>query len=180
MPCVIEWSARIKQPAITEMPVGVVDIFPPLVEVMQAKISNQVQPLDGISLLPIIDGQMKERPKPLGFWQSNSGDHPTLNGGPAGWSDNRYKLVKTPKRFELYDLTTDLAEKRNIAGASDLHPRLPLDDVEQSARSRSHPHQDSRLWFGDRWKHHRAGHRLSCAARIAGSRQTDRSSRGLH
>ena len=58
---------------------------------------------------------MKERPKPLGFWQSNSGDHPTLGGGPAAWSDNRYKLVKTPKQFELYDLTADLAEQTNIA-----------------------------------------------------------------
>ena len=28
---------------------------------------------------------------------------------------NRYKLVKTPKQFELYDLTADLAEATNIA-----------------------------------------------------------------
>ena len=75
----------------------------------------RVQPLDGISLLLLLDGKMKERPQPLGFWQSNSGDHPTLNGGPSAWSDNRYKLVKTPKQFELYDITADIAETTDIA-----------------------------------------------------------------
>ncbi len=115
VPCVIEWPARITRPAITEMPAGVVDIFPTLVEVMQAKVSAPAKPLDGISLLPLMDGKVKERLKPLGFWQSNSGDHPTLNGGPAAWSDNRFKLVKTPKQFELYDLTADLAETTDIA-----------------------------------------------------------------
>jgi hypothetical protein len=29
-------------------------------------------PLDGISLVPLIDGSMASRPKPMGFW-----DHPT-------------------------------------------------------------------------------------------------------
>ena len=82
---------------------------------MQVKISNQVQPLDGIGLLPLMDRKMKERPKPLGFWQSNSGDHPTLNGGPSAWSDNRYRLVKTSEGIELFDLTADLAEKTDIA-----------------------------------------------------------------
>ena len=82
---------------------------------MQVKISNQVQPLDGIGLLPLMDRKMKERPKPLGFWQSNSGDHPTLNGGPSAWSDNRCRLVKTSEGIELFDLTADLAEKTDIA-----------------------------------------------------------------
>lgn len=121
VPCVIEWPARITRPAITGMPAGVVDIFPTLVEVMQAKVSVPVQPLDGISLLPLMDGKMKERPKPLGFWQSNSGDHPTLNGGPSAWSDNRFKLVKTPDGIELFDLTADLAEKTSIAAD---HPEI--------------------------------------------------------
>ena len=114
VPCVIEWPARIKQPAVTETAAGVVDIYPTLVEIMQAKVPDQVKPLDGISLLPLIDGRMKERPKPLGFWQGYAG---TLTG-PAAWSDNRYKLVKLGgDKFELYDLTTDLAEEKNLADA---------------------------------------------------------------
>ena len=41
------------------------------------------QPIDGINLLSLLEGKTKERPGPLGF----------MAGGPAAWSDNRYKLM---------------------------------------------------------------------------------------
>jgi arylsulfatase A-like enzyme len=118
VPCVIEWPARIKQPAVTDIPAGVVDIYPTLVEIMQANAPNQVEPLDGISLLPLIDGQMKERSKPMGFWQGYGG----TATGPAAWNDNRYKLVKlADHKYELYDLTVDLPEQTNLTA---LHPAI--------------------------------------------------------
>ncbi|MHB8521219.1 MAG: sulfatase/phosphatase domain-containing protein [Limisphaerales bacterium] len=108
----IEWPVRIKQPIVTEMPAGVVDIYPTLVDIMQAKVPNQAEPLDGISLLPVMDGQMKERPKPMGFWQGYGGSAV----GPAAWSGNRYKLVKPgDNKYELYDLTVDLSEQTDLA-----------------------------------------------------------------
>ena len=116
VPCIIEWPARIKQPFVTDMPAGTVDIYPTLVDIMQAKVPKQVQPLDGISLLPLMDGQMKERPKPIGFWQGHDEGDITADSGPSAWSDNRYKLVKpAPNKYELYDLAADLAEKKNLA-----------------------------------------------------------------
>ena len=114
MPAVIEWPARIKRPAVTEIPAGVVDIYPTLVEIMQASVPNQVRPLDGISLIPLIEGRMQQRPKPMGFWQYDE-SQPSINtdSGPAAWNDNRYKLVKpVANKWELYDVTTDLAEER--------------------------------------------------------------------
>jgi hypothetical protein len=118
VPGVIEWPARIKQPVVTEIPAGVVDIYPTLVEIMQAKVPHPVEPLDGISLLPLMDGQMKERSKPMGFWQGYGG----TATGPAAWSDNRHKLVKLgDKKYELYDLTVDLSEQTNLAA---LHPTI--------------------------------------------------------
>ena len=41
---------------------------------LELKVPNQVQPLDGISLVPLIDGKMKERPKPIGFWHHGGGN----------------------------------------------------------------------------------------------------------
>ena len=118
VPCVIEWPARIQRPVVTEMPAGVVDIYPTLVDLMQAKVPKQVEPLDGISLVPLMDGQMKERPKPMGFWQGYGGNA----AGPAAWSDNRYKLVKLGGGTnELYDLASDLSEQTNLA---DRHPEI--------------------------------------------------------
>ena len=118
VPCVIEWPARIRQPAISTVPAGVVDIFPTLLAAMQAPDPLPARPLDGISLLPLFDGQMPRRPQPLGFWQANGGEHPTSDSGPAAWTDDRYKLVKLGKgRYQLYDLPADPAEQIDLAAS---------------------------------------------------------------
>jgi arylsulfatase A-like enzyme len=44
-----------------------VDIYPTLLDIVGVNIEQQ-PPLDGISLLPLIDGRMERRDKPLGFW----------------------------------------------------------------------------------------------------------------
>ncbi len=118
VPCVVEWPARIRQPALSNVPAGVVDIFPTLLAAMQVPDPRPGRPLDGISLLPLFDGHMPRRPQPLGFWQANGGEHPTSDSGPAAWTGNRYKLVKLAKnRYELYDLPADPAEQNNLASA---------------------------------------------------------------
>jgi len=121
VPGIIEWPARIK-PTVTDVPAGVVDIFPTIVDLLQIKREHAV-PLDGISLLPLIDGRMKQRPQPMGFWQF-AGDQKkfTPDSGPSAWTDNQYKLVKTkPNHWELYDLVADRSEKNDIAAA---HPEV--------------------------------------------------------
>lgn len=67
VPAIIEWPARISKPAITEVPCNTVDIFPTLVEIANAGPKAR-RPLDGISLVPLVDGQMKARSRPMGFW----------------------------------------------------------------------------------------------------------------
>jgi hypothetical protein len=67
-----------------------------------------------------MEGQMKERPKPFGFWQSNGAN--STAAGPSAWSDNRYKLVKLGRtRYELSDLTVDQSEQPNLVA---LHPGI--------------------------------------------------------
>jgi arylsulfatase A-like enzyme len=119
VPGLIEWPARIK-PAVTEIPAGVVDIFPTVVELLQIKLKHPV-PLDGISLLPLFDGQMKSRPQPMGFWQfAGNQQNLTPNSGPSAWNDNQYKLVKTkPNHWELFDIVADRGEKTDLAAT---HP----------------------------------------------------------
>ncbi len=106
VPAIIEWPARIKQPAITSIPAGTVDILPTIVEVLHLTMDHPV-PLDGVSLLPLIDGQMTSRPKPMGFWQ---------HAGPSAWNDNQYKLVKqSENNWALFDVVADRGEKNDIA-----------------------------------------------------------------
>ena len=135
VPAIIEWPARIK-PAITDTSAGVVDIFPTLVELLGLKVERPV-PLDGVSLLPLIDGKMPARPRPLGFWQFAGKEGAlTTNSGPSAWNDNQYKLVKTKTgALELYDIAADRTERNDIAAA---HPdvvarmKAQLEDWQQS------------------------------------------------
>jgi arylsulfatase A-like enzyme len=119
VPGLIEWPAHIKQPAVTSVPVVTSDIYPTIVDLLNIKLPNQNLPLDGISLMSLIDGNMKERPQPIGFW--HHGDS-SLAGGPAAWTDNRYKLHKLPGgKYELYDISADISEKSEIAAE---HPEI--------------------------------------------------------
>jgi arylsulfatase A-like enzyme len=133
VPGLIEWPDHIKQPSATSVPVVTSDIYPTIVDLLNLKVPNQTQPLDGISVLPLIDGRMKERPKPIGFWHHGETN---LAGGPAVWMDNHYKLHKLPgNKYELYDIVADISEKSDIAAD---HPQIvgkmkaELDDWQQS------------------------------------------------
>jgi arylsulfatase A-like enzyme len=119
VPGLIEWPARIKQPSATSVPVVTSDIYPTIVELLGIKLPNQNLPLDGISLLPLIDGKMTQRPAPIGFWAHGNG---SLANGPAAWNDNRYKLHKLPGgKYELYDIPADISEKSDLAAQ---HPEV--------------------------------------------------------
>ena len=121
VPGLIEWPARIKKPVSTEVIACTSDIYPTIVDLLQIKIPDQVLPLDGISLVPLLDGKMKERPQPLGFWHHGE---ETLEEGPAAWLENRYKLFQqnSPRKVEqLYDLIADPHETTDVAAQ---HPEI--------------------------------------------------------
>lgn len=84
VPGLLEWPSRIKQQVKTNVVAGHIDIYPTLLEVAGAKVEKQPV-VDGISLVPLIDGKMTERPKPIGFihWGGGRGA-PHLPGKKAG------------------------------------------------------------------------------------------------
>lgn len=67
VPALLEWPSRIPEPRITDLPCGTVDIYPTLLEIAGIPIPDH-PPLDGISLVPLLEGRMTRREKPLGFW----------------------------------------------------------------------------------------------------------------
>ena len=71
VPAMIEWPAQIQQPRVSNIPCVTSDIYPTLVEITGARIANQ-HPLDGVSLVDLIDGNSLERDSGIGFWK-----HPT-------------------------------------------------------------------------------------------------------
>lgn len=67
VPAFIEWPARIKQPRVCDVRCNTCDIYPTLLAIAGVNVENQ-PPLDGVSLVPIIEGDDTPRSKPMGFW----------------------------------------------------------------------------------------------------------------
>jgi arylsulfatase A-like enzyme len=107
VPAVIEWPAVIRSPRVSQHPVGTVDIFPTLADVVGLPDSAMLQPADGVSVRGLFTKELGRRKRPLGFRHTNRG----------ALVDHDYKLV-VPKigseRFELYNLAHDQNETSNL------------------------------------------------------------------
>jgi arylsulfatase A-like enzyme len=80
VPGICEWPARVK-PGRTAVPVVTSDFYPTILEAAGVALpKDNPQPIDGISLIPLLDGKMNERPSPIGFMDAKS----------TALSDNRY------------------------------------------------------------------------------------------
>ena len=118
VPGLLVWPAVVQQPRTVDVPCVTSDYFPTVLDVLGLKVSAD-RPHDGISLLPLIEGRMTERPKAIAF----------QFGAQASLTDNRYKLVHNAGKgrprsdngtvptaeYELYDLINDPSEMQNIA-----------------------------------------------------------------
>jgi len=123
VPGLLEWPGRIRPGSVTDVPSVTSDYLPTILEVVGLEMPDS-RPLDGISLLPLMEGRRTERPRPMGF---ESGNRLAL-------IDNRYKIVRygaARKRgakkgrpapaFLLFDLKEDPGETRDLAAK---HPEV--------------------------------------------------------
>ena len=92
VPCVIEWPAMVKQQKISVVNTVTSDILPTLAELTGQALPER--PIDGISLVPLIEGQMKDRPSPVFFWNYDTSNEDMENGVP--YIDPRLQEGTTP------------------------------------------------------------------------------------
>lgn len=121
VPGLLVWPDRIDRPRTVEIPCSTSDYFPTVCDVIGLRSGGQPEPLDGISLVPLLDGTMAERPGPIAF----------ESGKQVALIDNRFKIYSRDSgaTFELYDLVADPSEnvdlaERNPAVLTDLRNRL--------------------------------------------------------
>lgn len=134
VPAFMEWPARISEPRRTDVRSNTCDILPTLLEVAGVTMDDlDLPPLDGVSLVPVIDGETDRRPRPMGFWERPE------------------RGIGTPSAVWMADLLAaqkaggDLAphpSSRNAARLPD--PPYPLDEFPGHA-----------AWIDGDWKLHR-------------------------
>lgn len=126
VPGIVEWPARIAKPFISETPCSTLDIYPTVLAATGAVAKSQIQPLDGVNLLPLFDRKTDTREKAIPFWAHGGG-----LGGHAALLEWPYKLHTNPigdggKRKGkgdkaassaalLYDVSKDPRESTNLA-----------------------------------------------------------------
>lgn len=125
----LDWPRKITKPMRTAVPVCHIDMYPTLLDI--AGVTMEHQPVvDGVSILPLIEGKMVSRPRPLGFISgryAGKGDPPECEFQNAAWIDGHYmlRLGFPTKRREtesvtLYDLIADPGQEKDLA---DRHPQ---------------------------------------------------------
>lgn len=132
VPAILEWPARIKQPRAVTARCNTSDIYPTLLEITGVKVERQPV-LDGISLLPVLDGKRDERMRSMGFW-----DYPIsgISTPSAKWMGDLLAAQKEGRDLQPH------VSSRNAAQLPD--PDYPLDSFPGHA-----------AWIDGDWKLHR-------------------------
>lgn len=66
VPGLIEWPARFPKPIVSGLRASTSDLLPTMAALAKQTLPDR--PLDGIDLLPLLEGQIEERSTPLFFW----------------------------------------------------------------------------------------------------------------
>lgn len=115
VPACAEWPGVIPSAATTSVRCSTVDYFPTIANIVGYSLSSKhKRPIDGIDLMPVINGQVTQRGQDLFFGFRR------LHDGTDGKSiiSGHYKLLKEAKQdgqTRLYDLRTDPGEQKDLS-----------------------------------------------------------------
>lgn len=132
VPALLRWPARVRPHQIARTPASLLDVLPTVCEIARARLPQN--PLDGESLMPLLEAPQAARSHPLHWHYFNAIDPPRAalrdgewkilgigeeaaarrpGGGFQPGDLNRVRDVPLT-RFELYNLTADPREERNL------------------------------------------------------------------
>ena len=120
VPGLLVWPDKIKEGRVVTVPCSTSDYLPTVLDVLGCSMEGQPGPIDGVSLVPLIECRRNERSRPIGF---ESRDQVALIG-------DRYKIIRNgadcgppptgadevrQDEFMLFDLVADPGERRDLA-----------------------------------------------------------------
>lgn len=108
VPGILVWPDMVPEARVTEFPASTNDYYPTVLDAVGFEMPHQPTPVDGMSLMPLIRGEIDSRPVPMAFKSTKHGQIALV--------DNRYKVIRPgpDEEFELYDLVDDPAEETDL------------------------------------------------------------------
>lgn len=106
VPYLIKWPGKIKAGQVYNYPVSTLDLLPTFYAAGGGDIAD-LKDIDGVNLVPFVNGENKVRPHEDLFWKKETR---------SVYRHNDWKLIRFPDRpAELYDISKDFAEQNNLA-----------------------------------------------------------------
>lgn len=111
VPMLMRWNGVFQPGAVYDQTVSSLDLFPSICSAAGIRLPEQLS-LDGVDLSPYVKGKKTGEPHHKLFWS---------NGPNRAMRMGNWKLVQSHDHVWLFDLGTDLGEKKNL---SQSHPEV--------------------------------------------------------
>jgi len=110
VPFTMQWPKKIKPGTNYNKPIIALDVFATVVSAASAEkfIKNNI---DGVNLIPFINGEINGSPHDYLFWKNPDKDIDVIR-------DHRYKYIRVKDDEYIFDLDNDLSEENNIISSS--------------------------------------------------------------
>ena len=110
VPFTMQWPKKIKPGIIYDKPIIALDVFATVASAASAEkyIMNDI---DGVDLLPYINGEKSGMPHEYLYWQNPDKDIDVVR-------DDRYKYLRIKGDEYIFDLKNDISEETNIIDSS--------------------------------------------------------------
>mgnify|MGYP006287065557 FL=1 len=115
VPSLIEWPGKIKTASVSSFQAGTVDYLPTILDILGISMRKKV-PIDGVSLLPAIEGNEEQRSVPLAFGYQRLYKDIEI----YAFIQGNYKICipeEDASEMMLFNLEQDPAETENLAGS---------------------------------------------------------------
>jgi arylsulfatase A-like enzyme len=106
VPFLMQWPGKIKPGTVSNEPVICMDVLPTVAAAVGVKPAAG-RKLDGVDLLPYLNGKAKGPAHEFLYWDCDANRTAIRNG--------RWKLVDNNGAVELFDLEADLGEKQDLS-----------------------------------------------------------------
>ena len=105
VPLIVKWPGVVGGGSVCDGVVSALDMLPTFGDVVGATLPSSLR-TDGVNLTPWLTGRRTDSPNEALFWR---------NGGNRAIRSGKWKMVEVPSHVWLFDLETDIGERKNMA-----------------------------------------------------------------